>query len=139
MLQTCEYKLPLKAYLAKKYFVIALVLSIFCIQIYHVHINHFSRWVGGGFGMYTGVHYSMRRIVLIKTVSGRTTHHIVTPYKSWEAFMFLSAPKRETAVTMLENLQQNFPEAKLVLTLWEPKINSRDHNAKYEKIFSHSI
>ncbi|WP_430467637.1 hypothetical protein [Winogradskyella ouciana] len=112
-----------------KYGIPCVAVVVIMVQLCNVHINNLSRWKGGGYGMYTEIHYQGNQIY----ITGMSVDSLIANNSINESFRYLKLMPNERnleeAARQVLNLTN---EDSIHIQVWKPTINSKD--GKYTRV-----
>ncbi|REE25543.1 hypothetical protein [Winogradskyella pacifica] len=124
-----------KQELILKYGVPSLAIIVVAIQLYLVHFQSLNRWKGGGFGMYTEIHYIYNQI----HISGVSVDSLIKDdpnMKSTLGYLMLM-PNDENIRKAAELVLKTTNKDSVYLQIWKPTVNSE--NGIYKRILANEI
>ncbi|EPR73723.1 hypothetical protein ADIWIN_1360 [Winogradskyella psychrotolerans RS-3] len=118
-----------------KYGVPSLAVIIVAIQLCLVHFQDLSRWKGGGFGMYTEIHYFYNQI----HVSGMSVDSLIKDDPSMRSTLgyLMLMPNDKNIKKAAELVLKTTHKDSVYLQIWKPIVNSE--NGLYKKVLANEI
>lgn len=112
-----------------KYGIPCLAVVVIVVQLYNVHINNLSRWKGGGYGMYTEIHYQGNQIY----ITGMSVDSLIANNSINESFRYLKLmPNEKNLEKAAKQVLNSTNKDSIHIQVWKPTINSKD--GKYTRV-----
>ncbi len=112
-----------------KYGIPCLAVVVIMVQLYNVHINNLSRWKGGGYGMYTEIHYQGNQIY----ITGMSVDSLISNNSINESFRYLKLmPNEKNLEEAAKQVLNSTNKDSIHIQVWKPTINSKD--GKYTRV-----
>ncbi len=123
-------------HLVRRYLCLAILLATAAHQAYRVEVDALSPWKGGGFGMYTTVHFDDFQVWAEWSVPGRPTGFAqITKPQRVEARALLSRAKLFPTSETLAELREFLPPfASGVIQVWRPYLDPETLEYKRELV-----
>ncbi|MGJ8590908.1 MAG: hypothetical protein ACSHXF_00070 [Aquaticitalea sp.] len=114
-----------------RHWVPILALVVIFIHFILVHTSYLNRWKGGGFGMYTGVHYYYNDLIIDDL--NKPLDSILKENRQIANFYMTvkRSPNRRNLKKMAELASKYVASDTVVIELWKPLINSK--NSTYSR------
>ena len=113
-----------------KYSIPCLMVMVIAIQSYCVNVYELSRWKGGGYGMYSEIHYVFNQIY----IDGESVDSLVEgddSMKNTLGYLKLM-PNKENLRTAAEHVLDKTNRDSIHIQIWKPTVNSE--NSIYSKV-----
>ncbi|MGB3607405.1 MAG: hypothetical protein WA775_12130 [Psychroserpens sp.] len=118
-----------------KYGIAAIAVIIVWIQVYNVHTQNLNKWKGGGYGMYTEIHYYYNQI----HIPGMSVDSLVESHKdirgSFGKLMLM--PNQNTLNDAARILLETSKKDSIHIQIWKPTINIE--NGVYTRVLFDEI
>jgi hypothetical protein len=122
-------------HLVRRYLCLAILLATAAYQAYRVQVDGLSPWKGGGFGMYTTVHFDDFQVWAWWSRPGRPTRFAqITGPQSLEARALLSRAKVFPTSETLAELRDHLPFASGAIQVWRPYLDPETLEYKRELV-----
>lgn len=118
-----------------KYGIPGIAAVIIGIQLFYVTTQNLTKWKGGGYGMYTGIHFYYDQIY----IPGMSVDSLLKENKDIaDAFGVLKImPNDKNLRTAAELVLKTSEKDSVHLQLWKPSVNSK--TGVYSRVLFHEI
>lgn len=105
------------------YTIPAFMVIVIIVQLFLVYTKQLSRWKGGGYGMYTEIHYSHNQIYI---QGGISVDSLEKDMDIKEAFKFLRLmPNKNHLEKVAKLVLKKTQRDSIHMQIWKPKIDLR--------------
>ena len=112
-----------------KYGISSFMVVIIAIQFYNVNINKLNRWKGGGFGMYSEIHYYYNQI----HIPGMSVDSLIKDNRMKESLGFLMLmPNNNNLKNSADIILESTNRDSVYIQVWRPLMNSE--NGVYTRV-----
>ena len=118
-----------------KYGIPVIAIVLIGIQLFYVNTQNLTKWKGGGFGMYTGIHFYYDQIY----IPGMSVDSLLKENRAIaDAFGILKImPNDKNLRTAAELVLKRSGKDSIHLQLWKPSVNSK--NGVYSRVLFNEI
>ena len=117
-----------------KYAIPAVMLMVIAVQLFLVYSKNLSRWKGGGYGMYTEIHYYHNKIY----VNGMSADSLAKDDDLKDALGFLKLmPNKDQLKKTAELVLKKTKKDSIHMQIWKPKMSA--NNGKYTRVLIDEI
>ncbi len=113
----------------------SLAIVVIAIHLFFVNTQSLTKWKGGGYGMYTGIHFYYDQIY----IPGLSVDSLITEnHDLKEAFRFLKTmPNDNNLKTAAELVLKTTDKDSIHIQFWKPTVNSK--NGVYSRVLVNEV
>lgn len=125
-----------------KYFVPILMFLVAAFQLFQVNNEGLTRWKGGGYGMYSEIHYSSYEVWTtykgeIKEIKNIEKIDGITPEESKRLILKVKLFPNNRNLRALAKILKKDEDYPITIQVWKPKINL--NNLSYSRVLLKEI
>ena len=118
-----------------KYGIPCLAVFVIAIHVFFVNTQRLNKWKGGGYGMYTGIHYYYNQIY----IPGMSVDSLITDDLDMKTVLgnLKVMPNNDNLLTAAERVLKTTDVDSIHIQIWKPTVNSK--NGVYSRVLINEI
>lgn len=118
-----------------KYGIPSLVVIVIAVQFFLVNTQRLNKWKGGGYGMYTGIHYYYNQIY----IPGMSVDSMIADDNEMKRILgrLKLMPNDDNLIKAAKFVIKTKEKDSIHIQIWEPTVDSK--NAVYSRVLVNEI
>ena len=118
-----------------KYGIPTLAVIVIAVHLFHVNTQNLSKWKGGGYGMYTEIHYFSNQIY----IPGMTLDSLLKDNQEMKKTLgyLMLMPNSDNLNKSAQLILKTTRKDSIHVQIWKPMVNSR--NGHYSRVLMDEV